>query len=263
MAEALRESIRAEFNQLLQTTVSNFRVEITRLEAELRAARTPSTRPKPSLPDTKQFAGKQYNWDTWNTSIKAKLRVDGELIGNTEAQFWYVYEALESHVQATILPLCQEAEDSDNWDYKQILGHLARIYDNLNKVQEAEDRLGNISQGSDSLSIYVSKFERLLWEAKSNDISDKAKISYFRYRLSDSLRKALSGQLNLPREYTAFVATCQQLAGSSGRYSAGFPTSGHSTSRPTSPSPGFQRNPRPATPAFHRSDAMDLSAMTL
>ena len=106
MAEALRESIRAEFNQLLQTTVSNFRVEITRLEAELRAARTPSTRPKPSLPDTKQFAGKQYNWDTWNTSIKAKLRVDGESIGNTEAQFWYVYEALESHVQATILPLC-------------------------------------------------------------------------------------------------------------------------------------------------------------
>ena len=73
-----------------------------------------------------------------------------------------MYEALESHIQATILPLCQEAEDSDNWDYKQILGYLARIYDNLNKVQEAEDRLGNIFQGSNSLSVYVSKFERLL-----------------------------------------------------------------------------------------------------
>ncbi len=67
IADALRELIRAEFSQLLQTTVNNFRAEITRLEAELAvytrlAAYAP--RPKPSLPDTKQFAGKQHNWDT-------------------------------------------------------------------------------------------------------------------------------------------------------------------------------------------------------
>jgi hypothetical protein len=55
--------------------------------------------------------------------IKAKLRVDGEAIGDNTARFYYVYE--ENH----------------GWDYNTILDQLARVYDNPNRVQEAEDAL--------------------------------------------------------------------------------------------------------------------------
>ena len=123
MAEALRESIRAEFNQQLQATVREFRSEITRLETELAVytrlfAQAPATantsRPKPCLQHVDKFSGTMAKWDTWHTSIKAKLRVDGTAIGSPEAQFWYVYNCLELHIQASILPHYQHSEEHDS-----------------------------------------------------------------------------------------------------------------------------------------------------
>ncbi|KAL5327967.1 hypothetical protein ACEPPN_005673 [Leptodophora sp. 'Broadleaf-Isolate-01'] len=57
-------------------------------------------------------------------------------IGDATAQFYYVYLNLESHVQAM---LSQATEVSH--DYNTILDQLTRVYDNPNKVQEAEDKL--------------------------------------------------------------------------------------------------------------------------
>ena len=55
------------------------------------------------------------------------------------------------------------------YDYNTILDQLTRIYDNLNKVQEAEDKLYNLKQGIDSLHTYMAKFECVLYEACSQD----------------------------------------------------------------------------------------------
>jgi len=43
--------------------------------------------------------------------IKAKLRVDGAAIGDSIAQFYYVYFALESKVQAMVLPQLSRAKE--------------------------------------------------------------------------------------------------------------------------------------------------------
>ncbi|PVH71009.1 hypothetical protein DL98DRAFT_436016, partial [Cadophora sp. DSE1049] len=58
------------------------------------------SRPKPILPDPAKFDGKVYYFDTWLLAIKAKLRVDGlsGAFGNFVAQFYYVYDCLESQV---------------------------------------------------------------------------------------------------------------------------------------------------------------------
>src|ERR1700683_5592644 len=58
---------------------------------------SPSTKPKPSLPHPEKFNGQVHKFDTWLPSIKAKLRVDCEAIGDTTAQFYYVHLNLESH----------------------------------------------------------------------------------------------------------------------------------------------------------------------
>src|SRR5438067_5883250 len=94
---------------------------------EHQAASRAVSRPKPALPDPDKFAGSAQKYDTWLPSIKAKLRVDANAIGDSIAQFYYVYLNLESSVQAMVLPQLIEAESSESWDYTTILNQLARV----------------------------------------------------------------------------------------------------------------------------------------
>lgn len=48
--------------------------------------------------------------------IKAKLHVDRTAIGDSIAQFYYVYFALESKVKAIVLPQLSYAEESETWN---------------------------------------------------------------------------------------------------------------------------------------------------
>ena len=81
----------------LQEQVVNLQAQVATLQ---NAARSFTSRPKPILPDPVKFDGKAYHFDTWLPSIKAKLRVDGisGALGDSVAQFYYVYDRLESNV---------------------------------------------------------------------------------------------------------------------------------------------------------------------
>ncbi len=137
----------------LAAAITELRAEVQRqreqLQAQhdelvlLRSANQRTSRPKASLPDPEKFNGQTYKFDTWLPSIKAKLRVDGDAIGDATAQFYYVYLNLESHVQAMVLPQLSTAEDNSAYDYTMILDQLVRVYDNPNKVLEAEDKPRN------------------------------------------------------------------------------------------------------------------------
>src|SRR5205085_4438097 len=101
------------------------------------------------------------------------------------------YLNLDSHVQAMVLPQLSYAEEKEEWDYKTILLQLSRVYNNPNKVQEAEDKLYALKQGSDSLATYTAKFERVLYEARGQDWPNVNKISTFRNSLSLTVRGRL------------------------------------------------------------------------
>jgi len=92
---------------------------------------------------------------------------------------------------------------------------LTRVYDNPNKIQEAEDKLLSLKQGTDSVLAYVAKFERVLYKASGQNWPDVNKISTFRNGLNSTIRSRLSQQLALPRKYPDFVKVVQQLAGRS------------------------------------------------
>jgi len=201
-----------------QQAFESLQNQIAHLQAEiqfLRSTTTTPSRPKPSLPDPEKFNGYPPKFDTWLPSIKAKLRVDGAAIGDTIAQFYYVYLNLDSSVQAMVLPQLGQAEKLNTWDYNTILDQLVRVYDNPNKVQQAEDRLLSLRQDNDSVPTYISKFERVLYEADGQNWPDINKISIFRNGLSSTVRSRLNQQLNLPRKYPDFVRIVQQLAGRS------------------------------------------------
>ena len=174
----------------LQAEVQRQRDEIAFLRS-LATNRT-SNKPKASLPDPEKFNGQAHKFDTWLPSIKAKLRVDGDIIGDATTQFYYVYLNLDSHVQAMVLPQLSRAEDDSTYDYNTILEQLARVYNNPNKVQEAEDKLFSLKQNTDSLHAYMAKFERILYEAHGQDWPDVNKISTFRNGLNSTLRNRLA-----------------------------------------------------------------------
>jgi len=115
----------------LKAQVEQQQEELKRQRDEILILKSVKPRPKPVLPDPEKFDGKAYKFDTWLPSIKAKLRVDGEAIGNAVAQFYYVYLNLESHVQAMVLPQLASAEASKSWAYTTILDQLTRVYDRI------------------------------------------------------------------------------------------------------------------------------------
>lgn len=205
----------------IQIAIAELQAEVQRQRNEIQFLRNqppdqkPKTKPKPSLPDPEKFSGQSYKFDTWLPSIKAKLRIDSESIGDPVAQFYYVYLNLDSQVQAMVLPQLSQAEESQSWNYMTILDQLSRVYDNPNKVQEAEDKLLSLKQGNESLHAYIAKFERILYEARGQNWPDVNKISTFRNGLSSTIRGRLSQQLNLPRSYPDFIRVVQQLAGRS------------------------------------------------
>ena len=201
------------FQVQVQHQFDQLQAEITTLRAQLALQTTqPPPRLRTRLPDPEKFAGSTYKFDTWLPSIKAKLRVDGEAIGDAIAQFYYVYLNLDSAVQSMVLPQLSRAEEVQRWDYNSILEQLARVYDNPNKQQEAEDKLYSLRQGTDSLPAFIAKFERTLYEAGGQAWPDANKISNFRNGLNSALRSRLAQQLTLPRVYDEFLRTAQQLS---------------------------------------------------
>ena len=198
--------------------ITDLQAQVAQLQAEvqfLRSIPTTPSQPKLSLPDPEKFNGQSHKFDTWLPSIKGKLRVDNAAIGDSIAQFYYVFLNLDSHVQAIVLPQLQQAEESDIWDYNTILDQLTLVFDNPNKVQHAEDRLLSLRQGRDSAPTYISKFERILYVARGQNWPDINKISIFRNGLNSTIRDRLSEQLNLPQRYPDFVRIVQQLASQS------------------------------------------------
>src|SRR3984957_20808316 len=125
-----------------------------------------------------------------------------------------------------VLPQLGQVEELQQWDFTTILDQLARVYDNPNKVQEAEDKLLALKQGTDSLLTYVAKFERVLYKARGQSWLDVNKISAFQNGLNSTIRGRLAQQLNLPRTYAEFTRVVQQLAGRSFASSSS-PSSSH------------------------------------
>jgi hypothetical protein len=226
---------------------------ITNLQSQLlalssAAAVNASIRPRPALPDPAKFDGKAYHFDTWLPAIKAKLRVDGAALGDSIAQFYYVYDRLESTVQSIVLPQLARAEEDEVWSYQSILDQLSRAYDNPNKTQEAEERLHRIDQGSDPVPTYILRFERQLYEARGHKWSDDRKIAAFRYGLSTTIKNRLATQLELPTKYSKFLRVVQQL-------------SSRSAAPSTLPSAHAQHHV--SRPSNARADPMDLSTLEI
>ncbi|PMD27015.1 hypothetical protein NA56DRAFT_223969 [Hyaloscypha hepaticicola] len=97
------------FQAQVQREFDQLRVEVTILRAQLAVQSITPHRAR--LPNPEKFAGSTYKFNTWLPSVKAKLRVDGPVIGDEIAQFYYVYLNLDNSVQSIVLPQLAQAEE--------------------------------------------------------------------------------------------------------------------------------------------------------
>ena len=86
------QSLHARIDELEQMNQAN------RARVHDRTTNTSPRRPKPSLPIPEKFNGKTYKFDIWLPVIRAKLYIDGPVIGDSTAQFYYIYGNLKSNI---------------------------------------------------------------------------------------------------------------------------------------------------------------------
>jgi hypothetical protein len=79
-----------------------------------------SARPKASFLNPEKFNGQVYKLDIWFPVISAKLQVNGQVIGNTIIQFYYIYLNLDFNIQAMVLPQLSQTDETF-YDYYIIL----------------------------------------------------------------------------------------------------------------------------------------------
>ena len=103
----------------LLAIVEELRVQVQ----ELRQQRTMKARQVLLEPD--HFMGRTKDWDTWSMTIRAKLQIDGDAIGGSEAQFYYVYSSLGAKVQGLVLTFVRKAQEDKDWRPLALLDYLA------------------------------------------------------------------------------------------------------------------------------------------
>lgn len=166
--------------------------------------RQPTRRTRQVLPEPKRFTGRTKDWDIWSMTMRAKLQIDGNTIGNDEAQFYYVYSSLGAKVQELMLNFVRTSQDDKSWKPLTLLEHLGRIYDDPNKAKKADQPLIELRQGTTPIMSYVSQFERFLFEAGASTWPDDAKITTLVGGLNKYTRQRIDGQLTLPTDYNEF-----------------------------------------------------------
>lgn len=196
----------------LLAMIEELRTQVQALQQQM-AITTPAPAPRTRqvLPAPDRFTGRTKDWDTWAMGMRAKLQIDGDAIGSSEAQLYYVYNSLGPKVQGLVLTFVRQAQSNGKWQPSALLEYLSRIYDDPNKEQKAGQQLLDMQQGSTVISIYLPQFERVLYEAGADTWPDNAKIAALVGGLNKYTRQQLNGQLNLPTDYNGFLRVLQTL----------------------------------------------------
>ena len=146
--QALRQQFADELAQhdaqidALSSTVTNLQGTVTSLRSRVATDSTSTPkRLKRQLPDPPKFDGTQLHYDTWLAQLQLVLSVDGDAIGDAQAQFAFVYLRLESSPAALCLELLKHVNLTNTYDYRSIIDQLDRHNSIENKVQRAKTKL--------------------------------------------------------------------------------------------------------------------------
>jgi hypothetical protein len=144
--------------------------------------------------------------------MESKLETDGSTIGSERDQFVYVFARLGDSPQAMVSAFYNFHRESGTGTTKEFLRYLSSCYEDPNIAQRALDRLNSLTQGdNEPFASFLPKFEKEMADAGGANWAPAVKISYLKKALNHEMRRELRGQLNMPKEYGAYVSSLHDL----------------------------------------------------
>jgi len=167
---------------------------------------TQAPKPRQALPDVEKLHGSR-DLDEWIISIRAKLRIDGEAIGDEYARFHYVYSRLSATMKKMLLPYVARAEETGKSTPSQFIDYIRSTLDDPNKVKKAGQRLTKIRQSpGQAIAAYLPLFEQALFAAQADSWPDDAKITLLTVSLNKETQGRLDRHAEWPDTYAQFAA---------------------------------------------------------
>jgi hypothetical protein len=155
--------------------------------------------------------------ESWLLTMRAKLQVDGGAIGDDFAQFFYVFNCINSQARQLLLPYATAASSKaiDNAAIVELVRRIEQLYGDPQRARKAGLRLVNLRQGEvEPCATYIPRWEQCLFEAKASTWPDDAKILL----LVNGLASAVRSRLELdtwPVAFDKFTALLRQYDGTS------------------------------------------------
>ena len=181
----------------------------------------------------------------------AKVKIEGHLIGDKVAQFYYVHSRLRDKALQMASPYISQYVTLSAYDPHDLIRYLSTIYDDSNRAKRALRTLHSLQQSEKAVfAHFLPVFEKSLSEAGGLQWPDNVKINHLYNALSKGLKRTLI-PVQLPSTYFDYVRKVQELAA---RY--------ESLEKSTSYSNNSNNSSQKADKAAVENDSMDWEPVT-
>ncbi|KAI1007298.1 hypothetical protein K3495_g923 [Podosphaera aphanis] len=103
------------------------------------------------VPDASTFCGDKGKFPTWKGGVLLKLTANSDHYPTEQAKMTYVYSMLDSDNQDHLM---------DFSSLSKIMDHLTTLFDNPNRVRDAQARLHATRQKNKSFSSWIAEIRR-------------------------------------------------------------------------------------------------------
>ena len=167
-------------------------------------------RAKARLPDSEKFSGEDLAlFPQFLSKLRAKISIDGSVIGDEKEHFWYAFDRLERMAAARIHPWVEHCSNSPKqFTFESFVEQLKTAFSDKAMQQKAVQKLNSIRQGKQPFNEFLNEFNRLLLEANGHDWDDAVKKGY----LQKALNEELSDRM-ISVEDDEFDDYCSQIRG--------------------------------------------------
>ena len=222
-SDALRNIIQGVIQDSLGPIARQFEAldaRITSLSKKVEyLAPSPMTTRKTATPARQQIPHPDYFDGTnralfqpWKTAMLAKLHLEGPILGDKKAQFYYVHNRLKDKALQIVTTYMDQANSMGEYDPMGLIDYLGTVYDDPYKKEKAYRQLKMLRQSKNaSFARFLPTFEKLLAEAGGLSWGDDVKISTLFNTLHPSIINTLFAA-DMPTTFPEYVNKIAKVA---------------------------------------------------
>src|SRR2546430_1881372 len=126
-----------------------------------------STSSRQQLPHPEPFDRKDKAlFRPWKTSVITKVRIEGHLIGDQTAQFYYMHSRLRDKALQITSPYVDQYVSLSSYSPSDLIRYLSTIYDDPNRAKRALRDLNTLKQNQNAtFARFLPLFEKALSQA--------------------------------------------------------------------------------------------------